>query len=102
VISWQLTIPYGAKDAAVFGTFSAAGGKNNDVMVALLDDGENFLRFERGMNALCFWQSGFAQSGTLKTRLSPGTTYHVAVSNHHSLVSSKVVQIRVIYGYVPQ
>jgi hypothetical protein len=95
----KFSVPAGASNVRVEGTFSAAGGDPKEVAVFLFTKNE-FLRWQDREPATALYESGHTQQGALNVTLpSDAGTYYLVFSNYTPLSSAKVVQASVRLHY---
>lgn len=96
---FKFSVPAGASNVRVEGTFSAGGGEPKAVAVYLFTRNE-FLRWQNREPATALYESGHTQQGTLNVPLPPDAgTYYLVFSNHSPLSTPKVVQASVRLHY---
>jgi hypothetical protein len=88
---YQFSVPTGASDVFVNGTFLASGGSGNDIIVLIMDN-TNFINWENGHQATAFYNSGQITTATFTTVLPNGGLYDLVYSNTFSTFSTKNVQ----------
>ncbi len=90
-VKLKFSVPAGAKNVRLEGTFKATGG-SNDVAVFLFSNDE-FVKGQHEESASALYESGRTQSGTIDVALPPDAgTYYVVFSNNFPLSTPKVVQ----------
>jgi hypothetical protein len=85
---FTFSIPYGASNAHVSGTFSATGGSGNDIIVYVSDSYGTTL-----------YNSGQVSNGSFNVNLTPGSNYSLVFDNTFSTVSSKTVTAQATLNY---
>jgi hypothetical protein len=95
----KFSVPAGASNVRLEGTFSADGGDPKAVAVFVFTRSE-FLRWQNQEPATALYESGQAQQGTLDVALPPDAgTYYLVFSNYIPLSTPKVVQASVRLHY---
>jgi hypothetical protein len=84
VVSGDMTYP------RLEGTFTASGGANNDVEVALLDETQ-FLNWQNRHTFKAMYESGRVTADKIRVSLPMPGTYFLVFSNRFSLLSRKTV-----------
>jgi hypothetical protein len=92
------TVPNGASNVQVYGTFTASGGSGNDIIVYVMDD-TNFVNWQNGHSASTYYNSGQVTTGTISAILPSGGTYCLVYDNSFSIISQKNVNTQVNLGY---
>ena len=85
---FTFSVPDGASNAHVSGTFSAAGGSGNDIIVYVDNSYGNAL-----------YNSGQVSTGNFNVNLSPSSNYSLVFDNTFSTVSSKTVTAQATLNY---
>jgi hypothetical protein len=89
--NYEFTLPAGAGNIHVAGTFTATGGSGNDIIVSIMDR-TNFVNWSNGHQATAFYNSGQLSTGSFDVRLSSDTTYDLVYANTFSTLASKNVR----------
>jgi hypothetical protein len=103
-VDFKFSVPAGAFDVRVEGTFSAAGGSLDDLEVLLFTSDE-FQHWRNQEPATTLYKSGENTNGVLNIAVPSVTgTYHLVFSNNFLLSTPKVVQasLRLHYNLSPQ
>jgi hypothetical protein len=98
-IDFKFSVPAGASDVRIEGTFNVIGGNPSEVAVFLFSSSE-FPRWRNQEPATTLYESGRTQQGTLNVPLPSGAgSYYLVFSNHFPLSTPKEVQasIRLLY-----
>jgi hypothetical protein len=85
---FTFSVPAGASNARISGTFSATGGSGNDIIGYVLDSYGNVL-----------YNSGQVTTGNFNVNLTPGSNYSLVFDNTFSTVSSKTVTAQATLNY---
>jgi RNA polymerase subunit RPABC4/transcription elongation factor Spt4 len=91
---YMFSVPSGASNAHVSGTFTASGGSGNDIVVLIMDS-TNFINWQNGHSANTYYNSGPLTTSSFDVSLPAGESYYLVYSNTFSTVSSKNVQTTV-------
>lgn len=100
---YKFTVPPGAYNVVVNGTFTAAGnaggGASNDVQVSILTDAA-FVTWRSGFSSNTFYDSGRITQGDIEAELPSGAgAYYLVFDNKFSLRAGKSVQSSVSVRY---
>jgi hypothetical protein len=95
---YGFTIPSGASNAHVSGTFTVSGGSGNDIVVFIMDS-SNFNNWKNGYSASTYYNSGLLTTSSFDVSLPAGELYYLVYSNIYSALSSKNVQTTVNLYY---
>lgn len=97
---YTFSVPNGASNVQVSGTFTASGGLGNDIEVYIMDS-TNFINWQNGHSASTYYNSGDITMDTFNIGLPSGGTYYLVYNNQFSLISQKNVntQVNLIYTY---
>src|SRR4030067_335306 len=87
---YQFTVPSGASDIQVSGTFTASGGSGNDSKVYVLDS-TSFVNWKNGHTVSTYYKSGQLATATISATLPSGGTYYLVYDNTFSVFSQKHV-----------
>jgi len=85
---FTFSVPAGASNAHISGTFSATGGSGNDIIVYVSDSYGNAL-----------YNSGQVTTGNFNVNLTAGSNYSLVFDNTFSTVSSKTVTAQATLNY---
>jgi len=97
--SQSFTVPDGAINGEISGTFTASGGFGNDVEAAILSDQIGLSNYMNGHYTQGVWFTpGQQTSGRFDVRLRPGT-YYIAFRNYNALFSTKRVYVQALLKY---
>jgi hypothetical protein len=96
---YTFTIPSGASNIQVSGSFTASGGSGNDIKVLILDQSD-FTNWQNGHSAQTYYQSGQETTGTISATLPTSGTYVLVYDNTFSLISQKNVNTEADVSYV--
>jgi hypothetical protein len=89
---FKFAVKAGSSKLELDGTFSAAGGANNDIEAMLFEESQ-FLNWQNGHKFTATYQSGRVTADRIKIALPPDpVTYVMVFSNRFSIVSSKDVK----------
>jgi hypothetical protein len=94
------TVPQGATEVRVRGTFAAFGGSGNDVQVLVASPLE-FQNWINGHQAQAFYSTGKVTNGTINIDDLPPGDYVLAFSNKFSAFTRKQVTAQVTLSYIP-
>lgn len=96
---YTFTVPSGASNIQVTGSFTASGGSGNDIKVYIFDQSD-FVNWENGHTANTYYQSGQTTTGTISATLPSSGTYVLVYDNTFSIISQKNVNTEVNLSYV--
>jgi sRNA-binding regulator protein Hfq len=85
---YTFSVPNGATNAHVSGTFFATGGSGNDIIVHVYD-----------VNGNALYSSGQVSTGNFNVNLSSGSNYSLVFDNTFSTVSPKSVTAQATLNY---
>jgi hypothetical protein len=85
------------RPAHVYGRFQAAGGNDNDI-VAVIADGDNFENWKNGRPARVVYQSDRAAAGSMQVMLQPGE-YDLAFNNRFAPLSDKTITASIVLNH---
>jgi hypothetical protein len=97
--TYTFTVPSGASNIAISGSFTASGGSGNDIKVLVLEQSD-FTNWANGHTASCYYQSGQTTTGTISASLPTSGTYVLVYDNMFSLFSQKNVSTKVDLSYI--
>ncbi len=97
--TYTFTIPSGASNIQVSGSFTASGGSGNDIKVLILAQSD-FTNWKNGHSAQCYYQSGQTTTGTISASLPTSGTYVLVFDNTFSVFSQKNVNTQADVSYV--
>jgi hypothetical protein len=98
-IHFKFSVPSGASDVLLEGTFTATGGSSNDVAMALFSSDE-FAKSQDQGTATALYESGRTHQAQLNIKLPPDAgTYYLVFSNNFLLSTPKVVRASVRLHY---
>jgi len=97
------TIPTGASNSSVSGTFTAQGGSDNDIKVYIIDDAdfENYTNNVQGIvqaDFSCLYYSGQVHTASFNVNLSGGN-YYLILNNKFSISYQKLVNTQMNATY---
>jgi len=95
---YQFTVPSGASDIQVSGSFTASGGSGNDIRIYILDS-TSFVNWKNGHSVGTYYNSGQMTTGTISATLPSGETYYLVYDNTFSLFSQKNVNTWATLNY---
>lgn len=95
---YQVTVPAGAYNAQLTGSFRASGGSGNDIIVYVLDQ-TNFVNWQNGHQVSAEYNSGQLTTSTFSLNLPASGTYYLVYSNTFSTFSSKTVNTQANLAY---
>jgi hypothetical protein len=95
---YQITVPDGASDAQLTGSFLASGGSGNDIVVLVMDQ-TNFVNWENGHQVSTYYDSGQVTTSSFMVSLPSSGTYFLVYSNQFSTFSSKSVNTQANLTY---
>ena len=96
--SYQFSVPSGATNVVVSGTFTASGGSGNDIRVYIMTQ-TDFTNWQNGHQANAYYNSGQVTTDTPNVSLPAGQTYVLVFDNTYSLLSSKTVSAQISLTY---
>jgi hypothetical protein len=96
---YTFTIPSGASNIQVSGSFTASGGSGNDIKVFVTDQ-TDFVNWENGHSSQAYYQSGQETTGTISVTLPTSGTYVLVYDNTFSIISQKNVNTEADVSYV--
>ena len=86
------------RNPVVSGTFTAAGGQENDIAAVLADE-SGYTNWINGHQAQVYWSTqGKETTGSFEVHLKPGT-YYLALSNRFSAFTDKYVVLEATLKY---
>ena len=91
------TIPSGASNSSVSGTFTAQGGSDNDIKVYIIDDA-SFGNYTNNNDFSYLYYSGQIHTASFSVNLSSGN-YYLVLDNKFSISSQKLVNIQMNATY---
>lgn len=96
---YQFSLPQGATNVHLQGSFYAAGGSGNDIEVIVLDP-TGFINWRNGHTVNCYYSSGQLTTSSFDVILPSGAgNYYLVYSNTFSLFSQKNVNTQVNLNY---
>ena len=96
---FKFAVPPRSSKLQLEGTFSATGGANNDIEVALFEETQ-FLNWQNGHKFTATYQSGRVTADRIRVPLPPDpVTYIMVFSNRFSIFSAKDVKADVKLQY---
>jgi hypothetical protein len=95
---YSFTIPSGASDIQVSGSFTASGGSGNDIRIYILDS-TSFTNWKNGHSVSTYYNSGQMTTGTISATLPSSGTYYLVYDNTFSLFSQKNVNTWATLSY---
>jgi len=95
---YQFTVPSGASDIHVSGTFTASGGSGNDIRIYVLDN-TSFVNWKNGHSVSTYYNSGQMTTGSISATLPSDGTYYLVYDNTFSVFSQKNVNTRATLSY---
>jgi hypothetical protein len=87
---FTIQVPEGLDDVRIEGTFSAEGGRGNDIEVTLLEEIQ-FRNWQNRHKFLPMYESGRVTADRVNVPLPGAGTYVMVFSNRFSLLSTKAV-----------
>jgi hypothetical protein len=96
---YTFTVPSGASNIQVSGSFTASGGSGNDIRIFIFDQ-TDFTNWENGHTANCYYQSGQTTTGTISANLPSAGTYVLVYDNTFSIISQKNVNTQANLSYL--
>jgi zinc-ribbon domain len=97
--TYTFTVPSGASNVQVSGSFTASGGSGNDVRIFILAQSD-FVNWANGHSSQCYYQSGQTSTGTISASLPTSGTYVLVYDNTFSVFSQKNVNTEVDVSYL--
>ena len=91
--TYRVTITSLMQGTHITGSFNAAGGSGNDIIVYVMDN-TNYVNWTNGHQANCYYNSGQVTTGSFNVYLTTAGTYYVVYDNSFSTISKKVVTTR--------
>jgi hypothetical protein len=91
------SIPSGASNSSVSGTFTAQGDSDNDIKIYIIDDA-SFGNYTNNNDFSYFYYSGQIHSASFSVNLSSGD-YDLVLDNKFSISSQKLVNIQMNATY---
>ena len=88
---YAFTVPAGAANIHVVGTFTATGGGGNDIVVYIMDQ-TDFVNWSNRHQSTAYYNSGQLTTESFDIDLGPGISYDLVYSNIFSAFTSKNVQ----------
>jgi hypothetical protein len=98
-IAYQMTIPVGASNIYVTGTFSASGGTGNNVEILVMDQFD-YVNWHSGSASSAIYDSGQVTTGNISAHLPSSGIYYLVYSNTFSTTTQKNVQTTVYLYYL--
>jgi hypothetical protein len=95
---YSFTVPSGASDIQVSGSFTASGGSGNDIRIYILDS-TSFVNWKNGHSVSTYYNSGQMTTGTITATLPSGGTYYLVYDNTFSWFSQKNVNTWATLSY---
>jgi hypothetical protein len=96
---YQFTVPPGAANVRVQGSFTASGGAGNDIIVLIMDLTE-FFNWQNGHQAGAYYDSGELTTSNFDVHLPSGSgTYCLVYSNTFSIMNQKNVNTEANLSY---
>lgn len=95
---YTFTVPSGASNIQVSGSFTASGGSGNDIKVYVFDQSD-FVNWQNGHAASAYYQSGQTTTGTISATLPSSGTYVLVYDNTFSIISQKNVNTEADFSY---
>lgn len=89
--AYPFTVPSGATDVHVRGTFTASGGGGNDIIVLIMDE-TAFTNWKNGHEVSVFYNSNKLTTSNFDVPLVAGRAYYLVYSNQFSLITGKNVR----------
>jgi hypothetical protein len=86
---YNFTVPSGASDVHVDGTFTVSGGNGNTIKVYVMNNA-NFADWQKGSNVSMYYDSGELNSGNVAATLPSAGTYYLVYDNTFSAISKNV------------
>jgi len=96
---YTFTVPSGASNIQISGSFTASGGSGNDIKVLVLTQSD-FVNWANGHSSQCYYQSGQETTGTISASLPASGTYVLVYDNTFSILSQKNVNTQVNVSYM--
>jgi len=97
--SYQFSVPSGATNVRVQGSFTASGGSGNDVVVLIMGS-TDFIHWQNGNQASTYYNSGQLTASSFDVPLPSGLgTYYLVYSNTFSIGSQKNVNTQANLSY---
>jgi hypothetical protein len=97
-VDYPITVPSGALNISVSGTFTASGGSGNDIKVYIFDS-TNFGNYKNGKDFTDIYQSGQVTSASITANPLSSGTYYLVLDNKFSTTAEKTVNIQATYTY---
>jgi len=91
------TIPSGASNSSVSGTFTAQGDSDNDIKIYIIDDA-SFGNYTNNNDFSYLYYSGQIHTGSFSVNLSSGN-YYLVLDNKFSISYQKLVNIQMNATY---
>jgi hypothetical protein len=91
--SYRVVVTDDMEDARLVGSFRAAGGSGNDIIVYIMDP-TAYENFSNGHQVSVYYNSGQVTTESFNVRLPGSGTYYLVYSNRFSTFSSKTVAAR--------
>lgn len=96
---YTFSIGSDAVQPRVIGSFNAAGGSGNDIVVALLTDTE-YPNWANGHTARLYYNSGKETTGSFNVGPLPVGNYVLVFDNHFSAISQKYIGVQADLKYL--
>lgn len=95
--AYSVSVTSSMENARIIGTFTASGGRGNDIKVYVMDE-TNYINWKNGHQASTFYNSGKVTTGSFTVYVSSGK-YYIVYDNTFSIISDKDVTTRVDLKY---
>jgi hypothetical protein len=95
---YSFTVPSGASDIQVSGSFTASGGSGNDIRIYIMGS-TSFTNWKNGHSASTYYNSGQMTTGSISATLPSSGTYYLVYDNTFSLFSQKNVNTWATLSY---
>ncbi len=95
---YQVSVPAGAYNVQLSGTFTASGGSGNDIIVSVMDQ-TDFVNWQNGHQASTYYDSGQVTTDSFSVTLPAGAIYYLVYSNEFSIISTKNVNTQANLSY---
>jgi hypothetical protein len=98
-VYYQFSVPGDATNAAVTGSFTAAGGSGNDIIVYVMTN-TDFTNWQNGHSSNTYYNSGQETTENINAGIPAGQSYVIVFDNQFSTLSSKTVDAQISLTYV--
>ena len=96
--SKEFSVPQGATNVRIQGSFAAAGGSTNNIKVYVMSSND-YAKWQEGHSANTYYSSGLETTGLIDATLSPGVSYYIVFDNTYTILESKTVYATITLTY---